>query len=218
MIKCIIFAYHRHLDRSFPSCIRLEFSKVIVDEGQIHFFSDLKVCHPTFLESYRIFFEVSKPQKLKYQHHFAPFISSICLSKNSLHYFEIRSEAFQKLVCISIRNLFSLQFKIELIKPSSTILLYFAKSYIFFHLTTIPAVVEVQVLSYPASHLNRASCKKFHFNELVVNVLRDNTGMIIFDLHGGCQRHLTVTAHFGTLTQRSVHPTVPVLLTKRNKN
>ena len=33
MIKCIIFAYHRHLDRSFPSCIRLEFSKVIVDEG-----------------------------------------------------------------------------------------------------------------------------------------------------------------------------------------
>ena len=35
MIKCIIFAYHRHLDRSFPSCIRLEFSKVIVDEGYL---------------------------------------------------------------------------------------------------------------------------------------------------------------------------------------
>ena len=30
-------------------------------------------------------------------------------------------------------------------------------------------------------------------------------------------RCLTVTAHFGTLTQRSFHPTVPVLLTKRNK-
>jgi hypothetical protein len=30
-------------------------------------------------------------------------------------------------------------------------------------------------------------------------------------------KHHTATALFGTLTQRSVHPTVPVLVTGRNK-
>ena len=32
-----------------------------------------------------------------------------------------------------------------------------------------------------------------------------------------CVKNVIASAHFGTLTQRSVHPTVSVLLTKRNK-
>ena len=37
--------------------------------------------------------------------------------------------------------------------------------------------------------------------------------MIIFDLHvyGGCERSKTVSAHFGTLFQCLIHPTVPHL-------
>ena len=44
------------------------------------------------------------------------------------------------------------------------------------------------VLSYPASHPNHTSDRKFYFNEFVANVLRDNMGIIIFDLQdcGGC--------------------------------
>ena len=76
----------------------------------------------------------------------------------------------------------------------------------------------VWVLSYPASHPNHTSYRKFYFNEFVANVLHDNMGMIIFDLRGcgGCQRPKTsyLGAHFGNLTQRSVHPSAPVLLTK----
>ena len=44
------------------------------------------------------------------------------------------------------------------------------------------------VLSYTASHPNHTSSRKCYFNEFVVNVLRDNMGIIIFDLRGslGC--------------------------------
>ena len=64
---------------------------------------------------------------------------------------------------------------------------------------------------------NRTFYRKFNFNELVANLLHDNTSMIIFDLQGcgGCQRPKT-----SSLTQCLVHPTAPVLLTKdspRNK-
>ena len=61
------------------------------------------------------------------------------------------------------------------------------------------------------------SCTKVYFNEFVANALRDNMGIIIFDLwsYGGCWRPKTyLCAHFGALTQRSVHPTAPFLLTK----
>ena len=45
---------------------------------------------------------------------------------------------------------------------------------------------------------------------------------LVFDLHGRLCRlleakNVIASAHFGTLIQCSVHPTVPVLLTKRNK-
>ena len=40
------------------------------------------------------------------------------------------------------------------------------------------------VLSYPASHPNHTSYRKFYFYEFVANVLRDNKGIIIFDLRG----------------------------------
>ena len=57
------------------------------------------------------------------------------------------------------------------------------------------------------------SYRKFNFNEFIANVLRDNMDMIIFDLRGcgGCWRPKTsyFGAHFGTLTQHSVHPSVP---------
>ena len=60
--------------------------------------------------------------------------------------------------------------------------------------------------------------RKYNFNEFVAYILRDNMCMIIFDLHGcgGYQRPKTsyLGEHFGTQTQGSVHPTVPVLLTK----
>ena len=62
------------------------------------------------------------------------------------------------------------------------------------------------------------SYTKVYFNEFVANALHDNMGMIIFDLcgFGGCKRPKTsyLDTHFGTLTQRLVHPTAPVLLTK----
>ena len=52
---------------------------------------------------------------------------------------------------------------------------------------------------------NHTSYRKFNFNEFVANVLRDNMGMIIFDLWGcgGCYRPKTsyLGAHFGTSTQ-----------------
>ena len=55
-------------------------------------------------------------------------------------------------------------------------------------------------------------------NEFVANVLPDDICVIIFDLRGcrGCQWPKTsdLGAHFGTLTQCSVHPSAPVLLTK----
>ena len=71
----------------------------------------------------------------------------------------------------------------------------------------------------------RLGCKSIHhkvtkvyFNDFVANVLSDNMGMLIFYLLGcgGCQRPKTsyLGAHFETLTQCSVHPSVPVLLTK----
>ena len=57
-----------------------------------------------------------------------------------------------------------------------------------------------------------------YFHEFVANVLRDNMGMIIFDLWGcgGCYWPKTpyLDEHFGTLNQSSVHPTAPVMLTK----
>ena len=78
-----------------------------------------------------------------------------------------------------------------------------------------------QILKLTASRPNHTSYRKVYFNEFVQNYWGCDMGMIIFDLHGGCQRlnseHYTAIAHFGTLTQGSVHPTVPVLLTKRNK-
>ena len=58
---------------------------------------------------------------------------------------------------------------------------------------------------------NLKSHTKVYFNEIVANALRDNIGMIIFDLrgYGGCKRPKTyLNAHFGTLTQCLVHPTV----------
>ena len=61
MIKCIIFAYHRHLDRSFPSCIRLEFSKVIVDEGYL----GLTHRMPKGLNTLWIQFLYSRPERRK---------------------------------------------------------------------------------------------------------------------------------------------------------
>ena len=64
----------------------------------------------------------------------------------------------------------------------------------------------------------KTSYRNFYFNEFFANVLRDNMGMVIFDLRGcgGCQRPKTsyLGAHFGTLTQFLVYPIVPVLLTK----
>ena len=69
-----------------------------------------------------------------------------------------------------------------------------------------------------ASRPNHTSYRKIYFIEFVANVLRDNMGMIIFDLRGcgGCQRPKTsyLGAHFGTLTQCLVHPSAPVLPTK----
>ena len=74
------------------------------------------------------------------------------------------------------------------------------------------------VLSYPASHPNHTSYRKFYFHEFVSNASYDNMDIIIFELGGcgGCQRPKTpyLGAHFGTLSQSSVHPKVPVLLTK----
>ena len=65
---------------------------------------------------------------------------------------------------------------------------------------------------------NRTSYWKYNFNEFVANILHDNMGMIIFDLWrcGGWWRPKTsyLSAHFGTLTFCSFHPSVPVLLTK----
>ena len=59
---------------------------------------------------------------------------------------------------------------------------------------------------------NHTSHTKVYFNEFVANVLRDNIGILIFDPHAHRlleAKHHTATAHFGTLTQRLVHPTVP---------
>ena len=44
------------------------------------------------------------------------------------------------------------------------------------------------LLSYPASHPNHTSYRKFYFNEFVANALRDSMGIIIFDLQdcGDC--------------------------------
>ena len=39
---------------------------------------------------------------------------------------------------------------------------------------------------------NHTSHKKNYFYEFVANVLRDNIGILIFDLHGGCQRPHTI--------------------------
>ena len=62
---------------------------------------------------------------------------------------------------------------------------------------------------------NRTSYRKFSFNEFVANVLRDNMGMIILTFEvveavKGQKHHISVH----TLTQHSVHPTAPLLLTK----
>ena len=74
------------------------------------------------------------------------------------------------------------------------------------------------VLKKTATQPNHTSYRKFDFNEFVRNPLCCNMVMIIFDLqgYGGCQRPKTLYlgAHFGSLIQCSVHPTVPVLLTK----
>ena len=69
-----------------------------------------------------------------------------------------------------------------------------------------------------ASWLNQTSYRKFDTNEFARNSLCCNMGMIIFDLRGcgGCWMTKTsyLGAHFGTLTQRLVHHSVAVLLTK----
>jgi hypothetical protein len=66
------------------------------------------------------------------------------------------------------------------------------------------------VLLYPASRPNHTSYRNFYFHEFAANVLRDNMCIIIFDLQGcGGQTH-HILAH----TQRLVHLTAPVLLTK----
>ena len=63
------------------------------------------------------------------------------------------------------------------------------------------------------SQKNHIHYRKFYFNEFVANVLRDNMGIIIFDLWNveavRGQKH-----HISPHTQCSVHPKVPVLLTK----
>ena len=66
------------------------------------------------------------------------------------------------------------------------------------------------VLSYPASHPNHTSYRKFYFYEFFANVLRDNMGRIIFDLRGcgGCQRPKTshLDAHFNSTFSSSYSP------------
>ena len=39
---------------------------------------------------------------------------------------------------------------------------------------------------------NHTSHKKFYFNEFVANAMRDVIGIVIFDLHGSCQRPHTI--------------------------
>ena len=57
--------------------------------------------------------------------------------------------------------------------------------------------------------------QNFFFNEFAANVLRDNMGMtseVVEAVRG--QKISYLGAHFGTLIQRLVHPTAPLLLTK----
>ena len=73
------------------------------------------------------------------------------------------------------------------------------------------------MLLYPVSHLKHTSCRKIYSNEFVANVSGDNMGIIILtseDVEAVRGQKYHVSAHFGTLTQCSIHPRVPVLLTK----
>ena len=48
------------------------------------------------------------------------------------------------------------------------------------------------MLQQTASRPNYTSFINLYFNEFIANVLRDNIGIIIFDLHGGCLRPNTI--------------------------
>ena len=104
----------------------------------------------------------------------------------------------------------------------STILLKIKiyKSYGKLSILIFEALGVLWVLSYPASHLNHTSSTE---NFISMNLLQMSclitwawsflNSEVVEAVR--CQKR---TAHFGTLTQRSVHPTVPVLPTKRSRS
>ena len=47
-------------------------------------------------------------------------------------------------------------------------------------------IQRCSILKQTIWHSNHTSHKKKYFYEFVANVLRDNIGILIFDLHGGC--------------------------------
>ena len=53
-------------------------------------------------------------------------------------------------------------------------------------------IQRCSILKQTIWHSNHTSHTKLYFNEFVANVLRDNIGILIFDLHGGCQRPHTI--------------------------
>ena len=57
------------------------------------------------------------------------------------------------------------------------------------HILIFESLGVLRLLSYPASHPNHTSYRKFYFNEFVANVLPDNMCKIIFEFRGcgGCQ-------------------------------
>ena len=59
----------------------------------------------------------------------------------------------------------------------------------------VPAIIAFgfsQILQQTIWPRSQTSHKKKYFYEFVANVLRDNIGILIFDLHGGCQRPNTI--------------------------
>ena len=89
------------------------------------------------------------------------------------------------------------------------ILHFFFIRILWFHQSTISSIFD------KCSTLGQTiwlSHTKVCFDEFIANALGDNMGMIIFDFQG--TKISYQGAHFGTLTQHLVHPTV---LTKRKK-